>query len=118
MDKEPAGKSIAIIAYASALFLFFHLIVCIAIFGVAIILNNGKNQPFAAFHLRQMFGIIAAAVIVSVFSSVIPTGIIPLLMICFFVLLAILGLVSALRNQTDELPIVGPLFQKWFNFIN
>ncbi|MBF4983709.1 hypothetical protein FNJ87_17130 [Nonlabens mediterrranea] len=117
MDKEPAGKSIAIIAYASALFLFFHLIVCIAIFGVAIILNNGKNQPFATFHLRQMFGIIAAAVIASVFASAIPTGIIPLLMICFFVLLALLGLVSALRNQTDALPIVGPLFQKWFNFI-
>lgn len=64
-----------------------------------------------------MFGIIAAAVIVSTFSSIIPTGIIPLLMICFFVLLAVLGLVSALRNQKDELPIVGPLFQKWFNFI-
>lgn len=117
MDKQQAGRNLAIIGYASALFLFFHLLVCIAIFGVALILNNGKNQPFAAFHLRQMFGILAAAIIVSVFVDVLPTGIIPLLMTCFFVVLAILGLISALRNQTDELPIVGPLFQKWFKFI-
>ncbi|MGJ8684383.1 MAG: hypothetical protein ACSHWW_07160 [Nonlabens sp.] len=117
MDKEPAGKNLAIIAYASAIFLFFHLLVCIAIFGVALIMNNGKNQPFASFHIRQMFGIIVSAIIVSVFASVIPTGIIAVLMTAFFVLLAVLGLISALRNQTDELPIVGPLFQKWFNFI-
>ncbi|WP_438961391.1 hypothetical protein [Nonlabens sp.] len=117
MDKQPAGKNLALIGYASALFLFFHLVVCIAIFGMALILNNGKNQPFAAFHLRQMFGILLAAIVVSVFADNLPTGIIPLLMTCFFVVLAALGLVSTLKNQTDALPLVGPLFQKWFNFI-
>lgn len=117
MDKAPAGKSVAIIGYASAIFLFIHLFGCIAIFGVAVILNNDKNQPFAVFHLRQMFGILVAAVIVSVFASALPTGIIPLLITSCLVLLAVLGLVSALKNQKNHLPIIGTLFQQWFKFI-
>lgn len=117
MDKIPSGKNLVIVAYASALFLFFHLLVCIAIFGVTLILYSEKNEPFVSFHLRQMFGIIAAATLVSIFANTIPAGIIPLLMTMFFVLLAVLGLISALKNQTDELPLVGSFFQKWFKFI-
>ena len=117
MDKQPAGKKLALLGYASALFLFIHLFGCIAFFGVALILKDGENQPFATFHLRQMFGIIVVSIIASIFASALPIGIIPFLITSFLVLLAVLGLVSALKNQTDVLPIVGPLFQKWFNFI-
>jgi hypothetical protein len=33
------------------------------------------------------------------------------------VLLALLGLISSLRNQQDLLPFIGKYFQKWFTFI-
>lgn len=114
---HPKGKWLAVYAYATSIFLFVHLLVFIALFGVAVILNNEKKQSFASFHLRQMAGILAVSIAVSIFADLIPIGIFPILLTGFLVLLALLGMISALRNQQDQLPLVGNLFQKWFSFI-
>jgi uncharacterized membrane protein len=119
MKDNPPAKNIAIIAYASSVFLYLHLMVFIAVFGVAIILNYNKGNKFASFHIRQMFGIAIIAVVVSVFADNIPNDqlVLPLLIISLMVLLALLGLISSLRNQQDLLPFIGKYFQKWFTFI-
>ncbi|MEO9953873.1 hypothetical protein [Nonlabens sp.] len=119
MSKNPPAKNLAILAYASAIFLYIHFIVFVAVFGIAVILNYNKGNKFASFHIRQMFGIGIIAVIISVFSGTIPEDqlLLPLIIITMMVLLALLGLVSALRNQQDLLPYIGKHFQKWFNFI-
>ncbi|MFT6799715.1 MAG: putative membrane protein [Nonlabens sp.] len=119
MKDNPPDKNIAIIAYASSMFLYLHLMVFIAVFGVAIILNYNKGNKFASFHIRQMFGIAIIAVVVSVFADNIPKDqlLLPLLIITLMVLLALLGLISSLRNQQDLLPFIGKYFQKWFTFI-
>jgi uncharacterized membrane protein len=119
MKDNPPAKNIAIIAYASSVFLYLHLMVFIAAFGVAIILNYNKGNKFASFHIRQMFGIAIIAVVVSVFADNIPKDqlLLPLLIITLMVLLALLGLISSLRNQQDLLPFIGKYFQKWFTFI-
>ncbi len=119
MKVNPPDINIAIIAYDSSMFLYLHLMVFIAVFGVAIILNYNKGNKFASFHIRQMFGIAIIAVVVSVFADNIPKDqlLLPLLIITLMVLLALLGLISSLRNQQDLLPFIGKYFQKWFTFI-
>lgn len=118
MDKKPAGKSLAILGYASAILLYLPLMFFIAVYGVAVILNHKKGNDFASFHLRQMFGIGALTIAASVFTSRIDNVMIGFIVLSLMVLLALLGLVSALRNQKDELPFIGAYFQKWFSFIN
>ena len=114
---KPLGKELAVLAYASALFLYVHLFLFIAVFGITVILNQNKGHEFAAFHIRQMFGIGVIAVFLSVFANWVPNGFIAFLLISLMVLLALLGLVSALKNQKNELPVLGAQFQQWFSFI-
>ena len=69
MDKEPAGKKLAILGYASAILVYLPLMIFIAVFGVAVILNHNKGNKFASFHLRQMFGIGLLTIAASVFTN-------------------------------------------------
>lgn len=119
MSKNPPAKNLAILAYASSIFLYIHLMIFIAVFGISIILNWNKGNKFATFHIRQMFGIAIIAVIISVFAGNIPEDqlLLPLIIITLMVFLSLLGMVSALRNQQDLLPFLGKHFQKWFTFI-
>ncbi|KQC33818.1 hypothetical protein AAU57_11125 [Nonlabens sp. YIK11] len=117
MNKDPQGKPIALLAYASAVFLYVHLMLFIAVLGVAILLNFNKNQPFAAFHHRQMLGIACIAFLITAFGSILPSGWIAFVLISLIFLMAILGFADAYKNQTTPLPYIGEQFQKWFTFI-
>ena len=112
-------KNIAILGYLSALMLYIHFLLFVAVLGVAIILNNGKYNEFVSFHLRQMMGIGVIALIVNVFAGAIPDRQywLAFVIITLVVVMALLGLVSAFKDQKDELPVVGAAFQKWFSFI-
>lgn len=112
-------KNIAMLAYLSSLLLFIHFILFIAVLGVAVILNNGRNNEFVSFHIRQMLGIASVALALSIFAGVIPDDVYWLAFVIIFlvVLMAMLGLMSVIRDQKDELPVVGAAFQKWFSFI-
>ncbi len=117
MDNNPEGKNLALLGYASAFLLYFHLVLFIAVLGVALLLNINKNRPFVIFHHRQMFGIAIIAILLSAFSSIIPYGWLALLLISCIVFIALMGLLDASRNQTTPLPLIGIWFQKWFSFI-
>ncbi len=117
MNKDPQGKSLALIAYGSALFLYIHLLLFIATLGVAILLNLNKNQPFASFHHRQMVGIGCIALLITAFGNILPNNWTALLLISSLVFLAVLGFVDAYKNQMTPLPYVGTKFQQWFSFI-
>ncbi|WP_194850368.1 hypothetical protein [Nonlabens antarcticus] len=117
MTSDPKGKTLALVAYASALLLYFHFIVFIAVLGVVLLLNFNKNQSFVTFHHRQMFGIAIIAILITAFSNIVPSPLIALLLISLIVFIAILGFVDALKNQTTPLPVIGTAFQKWFSFI-
>jgi len=114
---DPKGKNLAIMAYASSFLLYFHLMAFIAVLGMALLLNINKNQPFATFHHRQMFGIAIIAFLITAFSNIIPEGWMALVLISLIVFIALLGLADAAKNQTTPLPVIGTAFQKWFNFI-
>ncbi|WP_036945632.1 DUF4870 domain-containing protein [Pseudanabaena sp. PCC 6802] len=81
---------------------------------------NSKNS-LARFHLRQSFGIFAIGfalyfvfwtlIFIPFLSSLL--SLIGLVLLVFWVL----GLIAALNGEEKPLPIVGPLFQQWFQFI-
>jgi len=116
-NHDPQGKTLALIAYASALLLFFHLMAFIAVLGAAVLLNYNKNQPFVSFHHRQMIGIACIAFLITAFTNILPNGWIAFLLTAGIIFMAILGFADAYKNQQTPLPYVGEQFQKWFSFI-
>jgi len=97
-------KTVAIVAYLTLIG-----------FLVAIIIHSNKKTKLGAFHLRQMLGFILTsfAVIVLVVIPIIGWLLIPVFYICMLVLW-ILGLIAAINGQMKPMPVVGPLYQKWF----
>jgi uncharacterized membrane protein len=91
-------------------------------FIVAIVIHNGKKTRLGAFHLRQMLGYFLTGIVVY------PCGLIlafipiigclawPCLVLFGLAMLVlwILGLIAAVNGQMNPMPIVGPLYQKWF----
>ena len=101
-------KVVAIIAYLTLIGFF-----------VAIIIHMNKKTKLGAFHLRQMLGFILT--VIAVWFCVIVLVFIPFLgWLCILALWAsmlalwILGLVAAINGQMKPMPVVGPLYQKWF----
>jgi len=76
-------------------------------FIVAIVMNSSKKTQLGAFHLRQMLGLFLTG-----FLCIIPLLNI-LILICLFVFW-IMRLMSAIQGQMKPVPLVGPLYQKWF----
>ena len=97
-------KTVAIIAYLTLIG-----------FLVAIIIHVNKKTKLGAFHLRQMLGFMLTsfAVIVLFIIPIIGWLLIPVFWICMLVLW-VMGLVAAINGQMKPMPVVGPLYQKWF----
>ena len=101
-------KTIAIVAYLTLIG-----------FIVAIVLHMNKKTKLGAFHLRQMLGFVLTGVAVMFCGFIL--AFIPILgWLCMLALwvsmlvLWILGLVAAINGQMTPMPVVGPLYQKWF----
>ncbi|AZQ44501.1 hypothetical protein [Nonlabens ponticola] len=117
MTNQTDGKLLALLAYASALFLYLHLVIFLAFLGTFILLNMGRNREFVAFHHRQMFGIGLIAILVNSLANVVPNGWIALLFITGVVMIAAIGFLAAIKNLKTPLPYIGEKFQQWFKFI-
>lgn len=100
------GKPIAITSY-------------ILIIGVliAMSMNSEDKNSFASFHIRQALGLsltfISLGAIISNFDSFFITF--PM-WICISILWTY-GIFTAIQGQTKPIPLVGGLFQKWFQKI-
>jgi uncharacterized membrane protein len=88
-------------------------------FIAAIVVNSNKKTKLGAFHLRQAMGLFLTSAAIGIGGIVL--AIIPILgILCLFAIwIAILvfwvmGLISAIQGQMKPLPIVGPMYQKWF----
>lgn len=88
-------------------------------FIVAIILHSNKKTALGAFHLRQTLGLVVTAIAFAIGGIVL--AIIPILgwlillaaWLAFFVFW-VMGLIGAATGQQKPVPVVGPLYQKWF----
>lgn len=100
------GKNTAIIAYLTMLGAL-----------IALSMNNEPKHDFARFHTRQAFGLhlvfIAFAILISQWGG--PYAGYGLYL--FYIVLWGYGFSGAITGKKQEMPIVGPYFQKWFTFI-
>jgi uncharacterized membrane protein len=104
-------KTVAIIAYLTLIG-----------FIAAAIIHSGKKTKLGAYHLRQMLGFILTGIVVGPCAVVLM--LIPFLgclvwpcLVLFGVAMFvfwILGLVAAINGEMKPMPMVGPLYQKWF----
>jgi hypothetical protein len=100
-------------------------------FIVAIILNSNKKTRLGAFHLRQVLGFILTVIgawicvaivmvilfFVLAFMKSFLVVLVPLLYFAFgisILVLWVMGLIAAINGQLKPMPVVGPLYQKWF----
>lgn len=100
------GKTIAVVSYLTFI-------------GALIALFMHKDSPtkFGGFHLRQAIGIhllqLSLAFVIGWFDSL-------LIFSAFWVFIVVLwafGFIGAAQGKYQEIPVLGPLFQKWFSII-
>lgn len=105
MDKTEIekGKTTAVIAY-------------ILLIGslIALSINSEEKNKFASFHIRQGLGLtitfVAIGLIISNFNSQHIT-------VPFWIFISILwsfGIISAIKGEIKEIPLVGRFYQKFF----
>jgi len=97
-------KTVAIVAYLTLIG-----------FLVAVIIHSNKKTRLGAFHLRQMLGFILSwfAVIILIIIPIIGWILLPVFYL-FMLVCWIMGLVAAINGEMKPMPVVGPLYQKWF----
>ncbi|ALM50552.1 hypothetical protein AMR72_17675 [Flavobacterium psychrophilum] len=99
------GKNNAIIAYLT-------IIGCI----IAMVMNSDieKRSTFASFHIRQSLGLVllffALGYPVGTFNSWMVSS----AFYIFFFILWMYGFLGAVSGRMNEVPLLGPLFQKLF----
>lgn len=101
------GKTAAITSYILGIGVF-----------IAMSMNADDKNPFASFHIRQGLGLtltfISLGLIISNFNSLMISA--P--MWIFVSILWSYGIFTAIRGETKPVPLLGNLYQKWFNNIS
>jgi len=84
-------------------------------FIAAVIIHSNKKTQLGAFHLRQMLGFMLTgfAAFILVVIPIIGWICIPIFWI-FMLVCWVIGLVAAINGQMKPMPLIGPLYQKWF----
>ncbi|WP_407524505.1 hypothetical protein PDL71_01665 [Lacibacter sp. MH-610] len=84
--------------------------------------NTNPKSSLATFHLRQSFGIIVTGFALYVGLAVLGIAV-PFMFRIFslvwivMLVLWILGLIAALNGEEKPVPVLGPMYQQWFQFI-
>ncbi len=109
-----SNKAIGIISY-------------ITIIGwiIAFVLHktNDDRSAAAGFHIEQSLGLIIVAIALSLLSMILG-AIIPFIGLLFFfvnlglIVLWVIGLINAIQEKQQPIPLIGPIFQGKLTFIN
>jgi uncharacterized membrane protein len=100
------GKTLACVSY-------------LPIFGtlIAYYLNLDKKNSFTSFHVRQALGIFLFYLICGISVSNYDSTSLRMLLWGVFGSLLLYGFLMACLGKQQLVPIIGPLFQKWFSNI-
>ncbi|SFW13573.1 hypothetical protein SAMN02927921_00198 [Sinomicrobium oceani] len=105
-DTTKQGKNIAIVSYITIIGSF-----------IAFSMNMDAKNDFAAFHIRQAFGLwisfFALGFLVGHANSIYAS----MALYLFFIILLLYGFTGALSGKKQPVPLLGKLFQKWLGFI-
>lgn len=107
MEEKTSGKTVAIVAY-------------LTIVGtiIAYFMNLDGKDPLGSFHIRQAFGVHILFYILAALLGFLTAVLLSLLFMFFFFVLWLFGIVHALKGEERPIPVIGPLFQKWFSTIS
>ena len=107
MEEQTSGKTPAIVAY-------------ITIVGTIIgyFMNLDEKNELASFHIRQAFGIHILFYLLAALLGFINSGMVIAAFYVFFFVLWLYGIVHAIEGEERAIPLIGPLFQKWFRTIS
>jgi uncharacterized membrane protein len=107
LNQNIEGKNIAVIAYITIIGLI-----------IAFVMNNGKKEPFASYHIKQSLGLALTGLALGII------GIVPIIgwlinIVGIFVLLFmwITGLIGAINGKENPIPILGEKYEDWFKNI-
>ncbi len=97
------ADSLAIVAY-------------ITIIGtlIAFFMNREKPNSLVSFHIRQALGLWLLQLLLGYFIGAFDSWMITTSFWIFFIALFIYGIFGAVGKQKNEVPILGPFFQKIF----
>ncbi|WP_040278564.1 membrane protein [Psychroserpens damuponensis] len=84
---------------------------------IAFFLNRDKPNPLVSFHIRQALGLWLLQMLLGYFIGAFNSWMISMSFWIFFIALFIYGIIGAVGKKMNEVPILGPLFQKWFSNI-
>lgn len=100
------GKTLSVVAY-------------LTIIGsvIALIMNQDKKNPFTSFHVRQGLGLCLSYMILGYFVGSFDSWMISTAFWVGFGILFIYGIIGALTGKMNEVPLVGPFYQKLFSSI-
>ena len=105
-DSVDQGRQAAIVSY-------------LTIIGsvIALLMNNEDKNSFASFHIRQSLGMFLVFFALGYPIGYFDSWAVTTAFYIFFFVLWIYGFLGALQGQMNVMPILGPLFQKWFKTI-
>jgi len=105
-DYAKQGKTAAIVSY-------------ITIIGtiIAYFMNQDDKNLFANFHIRQALGVNISFYILGALVTIFDSILISSAFYIFILVLWVYGLITAIKEEQKEVPILGKYFQQWFNFI-
>jgi len=109
-----SNKAIGIVAY-------------ITIIGwiIAFVVHNGKEDKsaLAAYHIEQSFGLILVAIALLIVGQILGSiafvfGLLLSLVNIALIVLWVFGLMNAINEKREPIPLIGQYFEGKFGFIN
>lgn len=103
-NQQKEGKDIALISYLTLIGLV-----------IAFVMNNDKKHEFAKFHIRQSLGIFLTAIALSIIAIIPILGwLISIAGIFLLLYMWIKGLMNAINEKEEVVPILGEKFAEIF----
>ena len=106
MTMPHQGKNKAIIAYITFIGMF-----------IAISMNKDNRDPFASWHIKNMFGLVLLlfiAVITQFHINLLTGDILYWIAVGFW----LFSFIMAIANKQIGIPFLSEQFQKWFKFLD
>ncbi|OCB76108.1 hypothetical protein [Flavobacterium crassostreae] len=109
MDKNTIdnGRTAAITSYILGIGVF-----------IAMSMNADSKNSFASFHIRQGLGLTLTFFSLGLLISNFDNIMIAIPMWIFISILWSYGIFSAIKGETKPMPLLGNLYQKWFQSIS
>ena len=82
---------------------------------IAFYMNREDRNPFVSFHIRQALGLWLLQLFLGYFIGAFDSWMISMSFWIFFIVLFIYGIIGAATGKKNEVPVLGPFFQKLFS---